>query len=139
MKIRFKKNRLYSNLFFGIVWTILGIFKVINNDSSGWLNYGFLAIGVLYIGHYLFDLSNQYLILENGTLRKNKLYGFGKKINLKEINLIKKFGGDYILKTPTKELTINTELIEEKSLTELNKVLTELNLPSEKTPFLTSV
>ena len=135
MKIKFKKKRLYSNLFLGIVWTILGIFKVIDNDSSGWLNYGFLVIGVLYIGHYLFDFSNQYLILENGTIRKNKLYGFGKKINLKEINLIKRFGGDYILKTPTKELTINTDLIEEKSLIELFKILTELNLPSEKTPF----
>ena len=138
MKIRFKKKRLYSNLILGIVWTILGIFNVIDNQSFRWLDYGYLVIGVLYIGHYLFDLSNQYLILENGTIRKNKLYGFGKKINLNEINLIKKFAGDYILKTPTKELIINTELIEEKSLIELNRLLTELNLPREKTPFFNS-
>ena len=138
MKIRFKKKRLYSNLILGIVWTILGIFNVTDNQSFRWLDYGYLVVGVLYIGHYLFDLSNQYLILENGTIHKNKLYGFGKKINLNEINLIKKFAGDYILKTPTQELTINTELIEEKSLVELNRLLTELNLPSEKTPFSNS-
>jgi len=138
MKISFKKKRLYSNLIIGIVWTTLGIFNVIDNDSFRWLDYGYLVIGVLYIGHYLFDLSNQYLLLENGTIRKNKLYGFGKKINLKEINFIKKFAGDYILKTPTKELTINTELIEEKSLIELKRILTELNLPNEKTPFSNS-
>ena len=45
------------------------------------------------------------------------------------------FAGDYTLKTETKELKINTELIEEKSLSELNSILTELNLSPEKTPF----
>ena len=80
-------------------------------------------------------MTNQYLTIENGIIRKNGLYGFRKKINLNEINWIKKFAGDYTLKTETKELKINTELIEEKSLAELNSVLGKLNLPADKTPF----
>lgn len=96
-------------------------------------------IGVLYVGHYLYDLTNQYLTIEDGTIRKNGLYGFGKRINLNETNWIKKFAGDYTLKTEQKELKINTELIEKNSLNELNKILAELNLPSKKTPFANRV
>ena len=47
--------------------------------KSRWTDYGYLVIGILYVGHYLYDLKNQYLTIENGTIRKNGLYGFGKK------------------------------------------------------------
>lgn len=135
MKIRFKKKRLYIHLILGLAWTVLGVLKILEDKDLGWLDYGFLVIGILYIGHYLYDLTNQYLTVENGTIRKNRLYGLGKKINLDEINWIKTFAGDYTLKTETKELKINTELIDEESLSELNKILGNLNLPSDKTPF----
>ena len=128
MKIRLKKKRLYINLLLGLIWTGLGIFNLLEDDNIKWIDYGYLVAGILYIGHYFYDLTNQYLIIENGTIRKNVLYGFRKKINLNEIKLIKKFAGDYTLKTETKELKINTELIEEKSLTELNTILEKLNL-----------
>ena len=139
MKIRFKKKRLYINIILGLVWTILGISRLLEDKELGWLDYGYLVIGVLYTGHFLFDLTNQYLIIENGTIRKNVLYGFGKKLNLSEIHWIKNFSGDYTLKTETKELKINTTLIEEESLIELNEILRKLNLPSEKTPFTNNV
>ena len=54
-----------------------------------------------------------------------------KKINLNEIKRIKKFAGEYILKTDSTELKINTDLIEEKSLSELNTVLENLNLETK--------
>ena len=139
MKIRFKKKRLYASLIIGIVWTGLGIFNLITDKHLRWSDYGYLVIGALYIGHYLYDLTFQYLNIENGTIQKNGLYGFRKKMNLNEIHWIKKFAGDYILKTETKELHINTELIDEKSLVELNKILSKLNLPTEKTPFTTTI
>ncbi|MDG1778817.1 MAG: hypothetical protein P8H23_05670 [Flavobacteriaceae bacterium] len=120
------------NLILGIVWIILGTLSIVTDDKIRWTDYGYLVIGILYVGHYLYDLKNQYLTIENGTIRKNGLYGYWKKINLNEINWIKKFAGDYTLKTEKKELKINTELIDENSLTELNKILAELNLPSEK-------
>jgi hypothetical protein len=135
MKIKFKKKRLRANLIFGIVWIGLGIFSLWEADNTRWSNYGYLVIGVLYIGLYLFELVNQYLTIEHGTIQKNKLFGFGKKLNLNEIYWIKKFAGGYTLKTEHKELIINTELIERDSLNELNTILAQLNLPSEKTPF----
>jgi hypothetical protein len=139
MKIKFKKKRLYINLILGIVWLALGILNLNEDDKIRWTDYGYLVAGILYIGHYLYDLTNQYLTIENGTIRKNVLYGFRKNINLNEVNWIKKFAGDYTLKTEKKELKINTELIDKDSLTELNKILAELNLPPEKTPFANTV
>ena len=106
--------------------------NILEDESLRWTDYGYLLAGILYLGHYLYDLNNQYLTIENGTIRKNALYGFRKKIELNDINSIKKFAGDYTLKTETKELKINTELIDEKSLAELNRILTELDLSPEQ-------
>jgi hypothetical protein len=139
MKIKFKKKRLLANLILGIVWIGLGILLVLEHDKLRWSDYGYLLIGILYVGLYLYDLTNQYLTIENGTIRKNGLYGFGKKIKLNEIKRINKFAGDYTLKTEQKELKINTALIDKDSLVELNKILAELNLSSEKTPFANNV
>ena len=133
MKIRFKKKRLYANLIIGIVWTLLGIYSLLEDDNLRWSDYGYLIIGLLYIGHYLYDLTTQYLTIEKGSIRKNGLYGFGKKINLNDINWIKKFASDYILKTKTEEL------IDKNSLNELNAILEKLNLPANKTPFTSAI
>jgi hypothetical protein len=132
MKIIFKKKRLYINLILELVWTGLGVFSLLEDESLRWTDYGYLVVGILYLGHYLYDLNNQYLTIENGSIRKNILYGFKKKINLNEIYRIEKYAGNYILRTLTKELKINTEFIEEKSLAEFNEILKKLNLPEEK-------
>lgn len=137
MKIKYKKKRNYINLVLGLFWIILGTISFIKAESIRWTDYGYFLAGTLYIGQYLWDITNQYLTVENGFIKKNT--PFGKKINLNEINWIKKFAGDYTLKTETEELKINTELIEEKSLAELNRILTELNLSPEKTPFANNV
>ena len=139
MKIKFKKKRLYANLVLGLFWIGLGIFNVIDEENLRWMDYLYLVVGILYTGHYIFDIINQYLTIENGTIQKNPLYGFGKKIDLNEINLIKNFAGDYTLKTDTQKLKIKTDLIEEKSLVELNEILRKLNLPSDKSHLPTSV
>lgn len=135
MKIKFKKKRLFAHLIIGIIWMLLGIASLFFGDALGWTIYGYAVIGLLYIGHYLHDWTNQYLTIENGTIKKNGLYGFSKKINLNDINWIKKFAGDYTLKTQNKELKIDTNLIDEQSLVELNKILGSINLPPDKTPF----
>ena len=132
MKIRFKKKRLYINLILGLVWTGLGVFSLLKDENLRWTDYGYLVVGTLYLGHYLYDLNNQYLTIENGSIRKNVLYGFENKINVNEINRIEKYAGDYILRTVEKELKINTELIEKKSLVEFNEILKKLNLPEGK-------
>ena len=125
------------NLILGLVWISLGIVYFIEDDTIRWNAYVYLLAGIFFLGQYLWDITNQYLTVENGILKRNTV--FGKKINLNDITWIKKIGGDYTLKTENQQLKINTELIEEKSLAELNKILGKLNLPSEKTPFTKTV
>ena len=51
----------------------------------------------------------------------------GKEINITEIKRIKRFAGNYIIKTDKSELTINTLIIDPKSLEELNTELEKLD------------
>ena len=130
MKIRLKKSRFYSNIIPGVIWIALGIITLLEDENLRWLDYGYLVIGFLYIGYFLFDLTNQYLIIENGIIRKNILYGFGKEIRLDEINSIEKVAGDYRLSAGATKMKIKADLIEENSRVELKRILDELNLPS---------
>ncbi|MBA6151196.1 hypothetical protein [Gelidibacter maritimus] len=125
MKIPFKKKRLRTNLIFGMIWLIFGIIAVIF-FSNNIFNYGYLIIGSLYFGIYLFEHNKHYLTIENETITKNQL--ISKTINLKDIKSIKFFAGDYKLKTDTDELVIDTRLIEDKYLIDLMTFLKRLNL-----------
>ena len=102
---------------------MLGIFT---KENPYWTDYAFLIISFLYLGTYFYEKRNQYLTIENGLISVNQ--PFGKKIRLTEIKRIKKFAGDYILKTDKTELTINTQMIDPNSLADLNTELEKLNM-----------
>ena len=125
MKIQFTKRRLKFYLISGIVWLVFGTTGIIC-DSNRIFNYGFLILGIISLGTYLFEIKKQYLTIENGIISKN--YLIPKKINLNEIKQIKKIAGAYVLKTDSTELRINTVIIEENSLAELKTLFDSLNL-----------
>jgi len=126
MIIAYKKRRLNVNLVFGIIWLVFGLLGVFTKENTYWTDYGFLAISVLYFALYYYYRQQGYLKIENGMMIMNG--SFGKKIKLTDIREIKKFAGDYIIKTDKKELGINTQLIDTKSLTALNEELAKLNV-----------
>ncbi len=126
MTLKFKNNRLRINLGLGIVWIALGIFSLLTKDSVTWTDFGYLAVGILYIGLYIYEMSNQYLTIDNDTIKRNGL--FGKKINLKDIHRIKKLYGHYTLITKTQELKINIEWMDKESKIELERILNQLEL-----------
>ncbi|MFC6876473.1 hypothetical protein ACFQZF_07960 [Flavobacterium myungsuense] len=129
MKIQYRKKRLNFSLIFGILWLSISLLGIFTKENSSWTDYGFLIISFLYLGTYLYEKKNQYMTIENGVISVNK--PFEKKINLTEIKQIKKFAGDYTLKTDKAELTINTHIIEPNSLSELDAVLEKLNVESD--------
>jgi len=137
MKIKFNKKTLTTRLIFGLAWMVLGALRVLWHDKIDWSDYGSFVLGSLIIGQYFYNLKHQYLTIEHGSIRKNGLNGdgFRKKINLNDINWIKKYAGEYTLITERKKLKIHMDWIDTDSLNELNKILAELNLPPEKTPF----
>jgi len=139
MKIRFKKKKLYSNLILGVLWLIIGVYNILEDEDLHWMDYSYLVIALLYLLHFIYDYKNQYLIIENESIRKNALYGNRKKIELNDINLITKTAGDYILKAENKQINIDPNLIEDESFIKLTNLLRKLNLPSDKNPFATTV
>jgi hypothetical protein len=126
MKIRYTKRRLNHSLIFGTLWLIISLLGIFTKESPYWTDYAFLIISFFYLGTYFYEKRNQYLTIENGLISVNQ--PFGKKIRLTEIKRIKKFAGDYILKTDKAELTINTQMIDPNSLADLNTELEKLNM-----------
>jgi len=109
-----------------ILWIVLGVLNILFNDFGKWSSYMLSGISVMYITMYSINYFNQYLTIDNNMIKEN--HPFGKKIKLSELKNIKKFAGDYILKTEKTKLTINTQIIDEKSLAELNLLLDRQNL-----------
>jgi len=126
MKIQYRKKRLNFSLVLGIAWLIISLLGIVTKDTISWINYSFLIISFLYLGTYFYEKNNQYITIVNGIISINK--PFGKKINLIEIKQIKKFAGSYILKTDETELTINLQIIEPNSLSDLEAALEKLNV-----------
>jgi len=134
MKIKYSKERLNSNYKLGLYFLIAGtlmtitftIFSESNEfhlDSAG---IGLIGAGIFSLLIYYYEKKKQYLTIKKGMLTKNSL--ISKNINLNEINQIKKFAGDYKLKTSTSELIIDTQIIDSNSLTDLNAELGKLNV-----------
>lgn len=121
MKIGYKKRHLNINLILGIIWLVWFFVFDFNKEEMNWTDYGWLVISIAYLSIYFYQKKYKYVSIENGILTVNG--PIGKKLNLTEIKRIKKFAGDYILKTDKKELTINTQIIDPNSLAELNAVL----------------
>jgi hypothetical protein len=100
-----------------------------------WFKFGYIIIGLAFLGTFIFNTTQHYLTIENGTIQRNGLFSSRKKINLKDIIQIKMFEGYYNLLTETTHLKIRIILIAEDSLEDLKHILSELDLPSDKTPF----
>jgi len=126
MKIAYKKRHLNINLILGLVWLVWFFVGVFVKEKLNWTDYGCGVISLMYLGLYFYQKNYKYLTIKNGVI--NIKGPFGKKLNLTEIKRIKKFAGDYILKTDKNELTINTQIIDPNSLTELNTELEKLNV-----------
>ncbi len=114
------------NLIFGLIWFAWFFINILTKEKTSWLDYGWIVISVIYLSLYFYQRQYKYLSIENGFIMENR--PFGKKINLNDIKQIKNFAGDYIIKSEKDELTINTQIIDPNSLTELRTELDKLNI-----------
>jgi hypothetical protein len=127
MKIAYKKRHLKVNLFLGIMWLVLA-FLNFNYGETNWISYGYLVLALLYLTRWFYQSQYKYLTIDNGIIKEN--WPFGKEINLADIENVKYFAGDLILKTNNSQLTIHKQLIDEKSFTDLENELKGLNIQS---------
>ena len=94
-------------------------------ETPHWIDYGWLIISLAHLWLYFQNKNYHYLSIDHEFIRENLL--FGKKISVKDIEWVRKFAGYYILKTDQKKMTINTHIIDSKSLTVLEIELQKLN------------
>jgi hypothetical protein len=134
MKIKFNKKRIAYNLIFSIVFIVLGLYNIFSEHIK-WNKSSALIIGSLSLITTIFEIITQYIVINNGTLRKYSFWAFHKDIELQNIIEIKSVADYYILFTETTKLKIQVELIADDSLEDLKRILSELNLPADKTPF----
>lgn len=125
MKIAFKKRHLNIQLFYGLLFLLLGLITL-HSAQNSWYDILFILAPMLFISKYFSLKHNKYLTIDRGMIKVNTL--FGKQIKIAKINQIEKYAGTYNIQTDTKKLSIDTHIIEKKSLTELNAVLDNLNI-----------
>ena len=107
MKIPHNKKHLNINLIAGLFWLSYFILGLFIKEGIDWFYFGWLLISLTYFVNYFYKKKYKYVTIENGEIKVNG--PLGKKLNLTDIKRIKKFAGDYIIKTDKKELTINTK------------------------------
>ena len=100
---------------------------MIIEDDFGWVAYAYVILGVVYFFVFYLQVKQNYILIKDDILIKK--YDFWTKtMKLSELKSIRKFAGDYKLRSEDDELIINTQLIEEDDLVALNKVLEELDV-----------
>jgi hypothetical protein len=125
MKITFKKRHLNSNLFYGFFFIVIGLIMLKSNQDP-WHAILSILLPILYVAKYFLLKHYKYLTLDKGVIKVNNL--FGKEIKMTEINQIEKHAGTYSIKTNKKKLSIDTNIINKKSLITLNAALENLNV-----------
>ena len=128
MKILYSKKRRKYDLFYTIFCLLMGIFSFFLSDTNQIFFYLlmslWMALGLISLYHYI--KVKYYLTIENNEIKQN--YIFGKKIKLSEIKSVKHFAGEYILRTDTRKMTINTSWVDQSSLIDLKGELTKLDV-----------
>ena len=126
MKIKYKKEPLIVYLTAGFFWFMFFYVILFEKEELRSLDYGWIVMSIIYLGIFFYRKKYYYLTIINDNIRVNG--PLGKELKLTEIKRIKKFAGDYIIKTDQKEIIINTQIIDSSSLKELDAELEKLDV-----------
>lgn len=107
IKLRYNiKNQRYYIIIGGLFILLAGIELIASNE----IRYFNITLALLYIAPYFYHKKVPFLTIQKGVLKQN--WWFGKSIDSKDINEIKYFAGEYIIRSQKKELRIDTHIID---------------------------
>jgi hypothetical protein len=107
IKLRYNiKNQRYYIILGGLFILLAGIELIASNE----IRYFNITLALLYIAPYFYHKKVPFLTIQKGVLKQN--WWFGKSIDSKDINEIKYFAGEYIIRSQKKELRIDTHIID---------------------------
>lgn len=119
-------------LFLGVTWFAMFCVASLFEEPVSWMGFGWLTLAAIYFLLYGLQVTKQF-----GKLQQDKLFLHHerlkpKEIDLKEVNEVRYFAGDYIFKTDRDQVRINTELIEEASIQKLEDIISAYDLQLRK-------
>ena len=111
------KNQRYYIIAGGLFILLAGIELIASNE----IRYFNITLALLYIAPYFYHKKVPFLTIQKGVLKQN--WWFGKSIDSKDINEIKYFAGEYIIRSQKKELRIDTHIIDPRDQPHLTDFL----------------
>lgn len=126
MNFGYKKRHMNINLIFGLIWFVWFFVGILSKDVLTGIDYGWIFISAMYLIRYYHQRQKKYITIADGVIKDNDW--FGKKLLISEIVQVKEFAGNYIIKTDKKELVINTDILDPKSLPDLIEELKKFNV-----------
>ena len=107
IKLRYNiKNQRYYIIAGGLFILLAGIELIASNE----IRYFNITLALLYIAPFFYHKKVPFLTIQKGVFKQN--WWFGKSIDSKDINEIKYFAGEYIIRSQKKELRIDTHIID---------------------------
>ncbi len=107
IKLRYNiKNQRYYIIAGGLFILLAGIELIASNE----IRYFNITLALLYIAPYFYHKKVPFLTIQKGVFKQN--WWKGKSIDSKDINEIKYFAGEYIIRSQKKELRIDTHIID---------------------------
>jgi hypothetical protein len=124
MKFEYSKKGQKHYLYLGVVWLVLGVFQFFLMKEQWWLGLGWILLALLSFLSFVYRKRQYYVTINSEFVKLN--WPYSKKIKINDIKSINYFAEDYIIKSDTDELRINTNQIEEGDLETLKSKLLNL-------------
>lgn len=132
MEIEYRLGYQRRNLIIGFLWLVIFFLAAISNEGPSLLDFLWLFLAISFCGTFLYQRRFKYILINDGLLR---IAGpLGRKIQLKDIKQVNRRMRRIDIMTDTMKLSINTEIIDRNSISDLEKELkkwSSVQLPRE--------
>ncbi len=125
--LKMSKSYLIGGLVFELVTMLISDSSKLEFSVSNSQGFFFIAFGVfMYLTNYIM-IKRGYASIKGDILKRNNI--LNKKLNLTNIDTVRKFAGDYIFKKSDKELfRIETQRCNPEDIIVLNEELDQRNI-----------
>ena len=128
MLLGYKKDRLQLLSVISIIWLLFGVGSLISSLIEGETNIVFpvlyIAQALLLYGVYTYCKVNKYVLISNEYIQRNTLWK--SKAHINDILKVRKTGKIYFKSTSKQTIRINTKLLDNQAVIELESFINRL-------------
>ena len=128
MLLGYKKDRLQLLSVISIIWLLFGVGSLISSLIEGETNIVFpilyIAQALLLYGVYTYCRVNKYVLISKEYIQRNSLWK--SKAHINDILKVRKTGKVYFIYTSEQTIRINTKLLDNQAVIELESFISRL-------------